>query len=294
MRAWVAMLTVAAALAGCTSGETTDDAGDDLVVDERPVLQLTLQVTGNTSGEAPFTTSFALASGLDLPNATYAVLVARAPASGTGAPAVGDNATAPDGEAEGNATADEGEAEGNTTESAVNGTEEADGEPMEVLTGDGLPADFELTFEEPGTYTVLARVAAEGYPPAEAVADVLVHAVEAAEDAAEAVENATSVPDPVVITGSALAPNPLNFQVCLHDGIDGDMHDIAPAAEGWSYTLEPAADFSLYWFGDGGYLETGDDAGEVPPDATRVEVCSDTGVAGAEYTVTLTHPQYMG
>lgn len=103
------------------------------------------------------------------------------------------------------------------------------------------------------------------------------------------------VPEPVVITGSAIIPNPVigpNF-LCFRDGIDGDAHEIAPAEPGWNYALEPADSFTVYWFDEGGsYMETGDDAGVVPDGAAIAEICQDVSVLG-EYTMTLTHPDYV-
>lgn len=103
------------------------------------------------------------------------------------------------------------------------------------------------------------------------------------------------VPEPVVITGTALLPNPVigpNL-LCFRDGIDGDAHEIAPAAPGWNYALEPADSFTVYWFDEAdSYMETGDDVGVVPDGAAIAEICQDVSVLG-DYTMTLTHPDYV-
>ncbi len=102
--------------------------------------------------------------------------------------------------------------------------------------------------------------------------------------------NVTS-PAPVVITGTAQVANPAADTRCLQDGMDGDMHNLAPAEPGWTFSVEPATGYSVYFWGAGDYIGPGGGAtGEVPDDADEIEVCKTSPTAPNAYTVTLTAP----
>lgn len=98
--------------------------------------------------------------------------------------------------------------------------------------------------------------------------------------------------DPVVLEGSALVGHPAHPLQCVRLGVDGDVHEIAPAEGGWSFGVAPADAFVVYWWGEDGFIGGGEANGTVPADATEAEVCMTTGHAMEDYTLTLWPPEH--
>lgn len=252
----MALLLAATALAGCISdsgSELDTDAGDD----------------GDTSGNQTFSGGNESLSD-DPP--TVVVTVS------------GDNVTANETD---NSTTYGAPVGANVTFDASDSTDPADGNLTFAWDlGDGNTtegATVSYTYGTAGNYTVTVTATSDASD------------LSSSESVVVAAEAAGDVPEPVVITGSAIIPNPVigpNL-LCFRDGIDGDAHEIAPAAPGWNYALEPADSFTVYWFDEGdSYMETGDDEGVVPDGAAIAEICQDVSVLG-DYTLTLTHPDYV-
>lgn len=156
---------------------------------------------------------------------------------------------------------------------------DSDGSPESEGDGAGLPLDYTHSFTEAGDYTATLTVS-DGV-------DEAVSTVELAIAAAAAEEG---IP-PVVITGTAIAPTVTGLLLqCVRMGVDGDLHDIAPATEGWTYLLEPSdGSFLMWWYAAGSYVDAADPEGTVPAGVDQVEICSGGAVAG-DYTLTLNAP----
>lgn len=266
MRKWVTvMLALGLALAGCAEQEESSDEVHDIGADDDG----NRTVSGNaTSNAAPLATLDADAGNGTVPlNVTFTL---------DGSDDDGDNLTWT---LSVGTLADGTDEEGNSTEpdgGARNLTQIADGA--------SLPATVSHNFTDAGNFSVVLAVS-DGVNTTETT--LVVSVIAAADD----------VPDPVVITGSALIPNPVlgSTLLCFQDGIDGDIYDIAPAAPGWEYTLEDGDLWALYWWSGGSYMSTGDDSGVVPDDADQAEICSDAAVGNLdEFTLTLTHPDWEG
>jgi len=176
--------------------------------------------------------------------------------------------------------------------------------------GEATPATRNHTYEQPGTYdatleveqanrtdTATVRITVEAAEDAESGSDDGSGSEDEGEDdgadgdAGDGGDGADEqVPDPVEVTGEAVLGHPVTGLNCVRQGIDGAIHEIAPAGPGWAYQLAPADGFDVYWWSDDAFLEAGDDQGTVPDEATRAEVCAQTGTVDATYTLTLWHP----
>lgn len=255
----VCVLVGATALAGCASD---DDSGpQDVQVDGTGSASAAPSSSPPAQSSAP-----AASSGAPAPSATN-----TAPTAMLGTD-VAEAAVPVDVEFTVEASDDDGDALTWTLDVDSDGAAETEG------TGADLPFTYTHSFTEAGTYTATLTVS-DGTDEATATAEFVLTEATGGDDA----------PEPVVITGDALVPNPAHSQICAGDGIDGSMHDLAPAEGGWDWTLDNSA-FFVYWWDDGGFMEGGGNSGgTVPEGATRIEVCSETAVA-ASYTVTLTAP----
>lgn len=182
------------------------------------------------------------------------------------------------------------------------------GDENDNVTGDGneLPYLMNHTYQDAGTFTANLTVAAQEHSN---TSSVLI-------DVEEAVQE---ILDPVVIEGEARVGNPAHSQYCVRnvansgagvdEEIDGNLTALDPAGAGWVYALEPADNFTMYWYDDANRLWIADDVnpdeesprlgeagseGIVPEDATHVEVCmhgpTDSTPEGLPYTLILWPP----
>lgn len=251
------LLVLSFSLAGCASSED-DPKPNDLVIDGTATSSPTPSASGTPtpSDAPPADPSPSAAPGVNTPP------VASLDADLTEAEAPVDIVF----------TVDASDAEGD----ALTWTLDADGDGAADSEGtqENLPFDFTYTFDTAGTYEATLTV---GDGVEETVATLAVTILEAAGPTVE----------PVVITGTALAPNPAHPVQCLRGGVDGDLHSIAPAEAGWTWTIEPDT-FYVYWWAGDTFVDVGGNAGgEVPEGATDAEICSETAV-DATYTMTLT------
>lgn len=177
------------------------------------------------------------------------------------------------------------------------------GDGGEAVEGDASNATVDHTYEEAGNYTALLTVEAGNRTADDAVNVTVEPAPETdasgnetgSEDEEDASDedgdaDASDVPDPVVIEGDTLAGHPAHIQICVRMGVDAGYHEIAPAEAGWTYALEPADSFAVYWWNSDGFVANGEDTGTVPDGATHAEICATTGTVMSSYTLTLWHP----
>lgn len=153
--------------------------------------------------------------------------------------------------------------------------------------GTGLPTQVNHTYTEGGNHTATLTVD-DGMATNQTSLTITVTGNGTGDQATDEPDDA--LPEPVVINGTALVGNPAHSLACLQQGIDGDLHEIAPAESGWSYALEPGDSFTVYWWADGEFVESGEDTGTVPSGATHAEVCMDVGSAMGSYTLSLWAP----
>ncbi len=151
--------------------------------------------------------------------------------------------------------------------------------------GTGLPTQVNHTYTEDGNHTATLTVD-DGVATNQTTLTITV------DENATIPDPANETAEPVVLNGTALIGNPAHPLACLQQGIDGEFHEIAPAGSGWSYALEPADSFTVYWWADGEFVEAGEDTGTVPSGATHAEVCMDVGGAMGSYTLTLWAPDH--
>lgn len=163
----------------------------------------------------------------------------------------------------------------------------------QLSTGDQLPATVNHTYDRAGNFTAVLTVD-DGNQTAGANLTITVTAPDTDDATGNGTGNATTsaddLPDPVVINGTAAVGHPAHILHCFRGGIDGSYHEISPAEGGWTYALEPAEDFAVYWWGDGEFLEAGETSGTVPSEATHAEVCMTEGNVMGSYSLTLWAP----
>lgn len=186
------------------------------------------------------------------------------------------------------------------------------GDGSEQITGSGdeLPFTLNHTYGEPGEFTANFSVSAQGDHNMTLVSVKVEKAV-------------PEVVPPVRIEGEALVGNPAHSVYCVRsvqntpaeidEEIDGEIHALDPAGPGWRFLLEPAGNFTIYWYDDAGPLwivdalhpeeespraTEAESVGVVPDGATHVEVCmddpTDTTPEGFRYVLTLWAPGHPG
>lgn len=158
--------------------------------------------------------------------------------------------------------------------------------------GAELPAVVNHTYTEEGNHTATLTVE-DGNHSDRTNLTVTVTPGPATDPTADTSANGSAAeerPDPVVIQGNATIGHPVHTQACVRSGVDGGFHEITPAEGNWTYTLEPEADFAIYWWSDGTYLQRGNTTGTVPSSATHAEICMKAGNMMHSYTLTLWPP----
>lgn len=262
MHTWLVsvLLALALMLAGCTDDNGSDDGTDDLTVEDGGAGET--NETGETVGEAAGNLTAVLGSSVT---------------EGTAPLLVTFELTTEDGE----------------PREFIAWTLDVDGDGEVDAEGSSLPATFEHTYTETGTFEALYTLV-DGDMTSNTTATITVLAGE--------------VPEPVEYKGTILIFDPTtDVRSCKHASgtnhqVSGSTGAVKPEQGGWDYVVDHSGLRIVWMQGDQVLLDDKTGTGVIPMGADTVAVCTaDTSYLPqpnpldpyTRYVITATHPDYV-